>query len=170
MVPARGQIVASHPREWLSIRDLQTAFLAGRLRLNDAHVYILMRLVKSFAVKVIEDYDKKISSSRASAGAGSGSGARTGKGGGRGLGPAVDRDDGEDMHTINAFVDSMFDGTTKSEMLQWVYEDCEPAEVAKVVVALCLPETSPGTTVNTVCTTVDTVCATVNIEHNYRCR
>jgi hypothetical protein len=38
MVPARGVIVASRPREWLGIHEVQRAFEAGRVRLTETQV------------------------------------------------------------------------------------------------------------------------------------
>ena len=55
MVPPRGQIVSSRPRQWLTLRELQTAFLAGRLRLNEAEVNKLVLLVKAFAMNEIQN-------------------------------------------------------------------------------------------------------------------
>ena len=51
MVPARGVIVASRPREWLSVRDIQTAFQAGRVRLTETQVIAMGQLVNTFATE-----------------------------------------------------------------------------------------------------------------------
>lgn len=56
MIPARGSIIASTPREWLYNRDLQTAFLAGRLILNEQQIVVLKSLVCSFSKKYDELY------------------------------------------------------------------------------------------------------------------
>jgi hypothetical protein len=49
MVPARGQIVSSNKRTWISYKELQTAFANARLRLNDMQVFVFMKMVKQFA-------------------------------------------------------------------------------------------------------------------------
>lgn len=49
MVPHRGIAVISEPRAWLSIKEIQSAFQAAYLRLPDAHMYALMRLVNKYA-------------------------------------------------------------------------------------------------------------------------
>ena len=45
----RGAVVASRPRPWLTVRDVQSAFLAARVRLNDTQAAALGRLVSAFA-------------------------------------------------------------------------------------------------------------------------
>jgi hypothetical protein len=52
IIPPRGDVVVSNPRSWLSVRDLQRAFMAARLRLTDTHVATLMQLVADFAQNV----------------------------------------------------------------------------------------------------------------------
>lgn len=52
LVPPRGVIVASRHRDWLTPRELQTAFLAGRVILTDPQVLVLRNLVKRFAATV----------------------------------------------------------------------------------------------------------------------
>lgn len=52
LVPARGVIVASKSRQWLTPRELQTAFLAGRLLLTEPQVLVLRNLVRRFAAMV----------------------------------------------------------------------------------------------------------------------
>jgi protein XRP2 len=54
MVPHRGIAVTSSPRAWLSIKEIQAAFQAAYLRLPDAHMYALMRLVNKYA-KTVRD-------------------------------------------------------------------------------------------------------------------
>jgi hypothetical protein len=49
MIPPRGVIVSSKPRPWLTVRDIQTAFMAGRVRLNDLQVYAFSELVNLFS-------------------------------------------------------------------------------------------------------------------------
>lgn len=49
IVPARGCIVQSTPRKWLSLREVQDAFLATRLQMNDVHVRAFVTLIKEFA-------------------------------------------------------------------------------------------------------------------------
>ena len=51
MVPARGVIVASKPREWLSVRDIQNAFEAGRLRMSETQAISLGQLVYTFSLE-----------------------------------------------------------------------------------------------------------------------
>ena len=52
LVPPRGAIVASRSRQWLTPRELQTAFLAGRLILTEPQVLVLRNLVRRFAATV----------------------------------------------------------------------------------------------------------------------
>jgi len=47
--PARGCIIKSDQKDWLSLREIQDAFLEARLRLSEAHVRILVKSVKEFA-------------------------------------------------------------------------------------------------------------------------
>jgi len=49
MIPPRGVVVSSKPRPWLTVRDIQTAFMAGRVRLNDLQVYAFSELVNLFS-------------------------------------------------------------------------------------------------------------------------
>ena len=49
IIPARGNVVISKPRVWLTVRDLQRAFLAARVNLSDNHVRKLMQLVCEFS-------------------------------------------------------------------------------------------------------------------------
>lgn len=49
MIPARGEIIKSSPRQWLTAREIQTAFFAARLRLSDFEVKALINLVGQFA-------------------------------------------------------------------------------------------------------------------------
>jgi hypothetical protein len=49
MIPARGEIIKSSPRRWLTVRDIQGAFFAARLRLTDLEVKTLMDIVVQFA-------------------------------------------------------------------------------------------------------------------------
>ena len=51
LVPARGKIVPSKARPWLTISDIKEAFLAARQSFSEAHVYALMKLVVAFAKK-----------------------------------------------------------------------------------------------------------------------
>ena len=50
LVPARGVIVKSVPKDWIGIPQIQAAFLAARLRLSDVQVRALMKSVKDFAL------------------------------------------------------------------------------------------------------------------------
>ena len=52
LIPPRGSIVMSQPRQWISLRDVQEAFLNCRLRLSDVHVKALVKLVKDFSKAV----------------------------------------------------------------------------------------------------------------------
>lgn len=52
IIPPRGDVVVSTPRTWLSVRDLQRAFMAARMRLTEFHVRTLMQLVREFAQNV----------------------------------------------------------------------------------------------------------------------
>lgn len=49
MVPPRGEIIVSQPREWLTMRDITQAFEAGRLKLKEFQVQILILLVSKYA-------------------------------------------------------------------------------------------------------------------------
>lgn len=49
MIPARGEIIKSSPRRWLTPRDIQGAFFAARLRLTDLEVQTLIDVVVQFA-------------------------------------------------------------------------------------------------------------------------
>jgi hypothetical protein len=59
MIPPRGVIVSSKPRPWLTVRDIQTAFMAGRVRLNDLQVYAFSELVNLFS-KEYKDSHKNL--------------------------------------------------------------------------------------------------------------
>lgn len=52
MIPPRGEIVISQPRAWLSIRDIISAFEAGRCKLNAIQVQILLVMINHFAQEI----------------------------------------------------------------------------------------------------------------------
>lgn len=54
-VPARGVIIQSKAKPFLTIQDLQKGFQAGRLRLNDLQIRIVFLLVDSFAKEWISN-------------------------------------------------------------------------------------------------------------------
>ncbi len=49
LIPPRGSIITSKKKPWLTLRDLQSAFMAARLCLNEAQIIILRSLVYAFA-------------------------------------------------------------------------------------------------------------------------
>lgn len=57
MIPHRGEVIQSIPREWLTVKEIQTAFYAGRVRLRENYVFILMKLVRDFARPQLDDSD-----------------------------------------------------------------------------------------------------------------
>jgi hypothetical protein len=57
MTPHRGEVIQSIPREWLTVKDIQTAFYAGRLRLRENFVFILMKFVREFARPLLDNSD-----------------------------------------------------------------------------------------------------------------
>jgi hypothetical protein len=52
MIPPRGEIVVSKPRAWLSIQDIISAFEAGRCKLNEIQVQIMLVNVSKFAKEI----------------------------------------------------------------------------------------------------------------------
>ncbi len=59
-IPPRGVIVASRSREWLTPRELQRAFLAGRLLLTEPQILVLRNLVRRFAAMVELQQSKQL--------------------------------------------------------------------------------------------------------------
>jgi hypothetical protein len=49
MTPARGRIVVSAPREWISIGEVEEAFCSARLHLSHAQIHLLLLLIKEFS-------------------------------------------------------------------------------------------------------------------------
>lgn len=105
MIPARGVIVAAHPRPWLAMRDLQAAFLASRTRLSDSQIIIFIRLVKLFALKVINVKKKPKATRTTAAGASETKPAHgdEAKAGSRGDGDAIDE---EELNAVKGIADS----------------------------------------------------------------
>ena len=60
LIPPRGVIVASRSREWLTPRELQRAFLAGRLLLTEPQILVLRNLVRRFAAMVELQQSKQL--------------------------------------------------------------------------------------------------------------
>jgi hypothetical protein len=52
IVPARGQLVQSTPRPWLTAQDIKAAFFAARLKLSEFHVRMLMDAVLKFSQSI----------------------------------------------------------------------------------------------------------------------
>jgi hypothetical protein len=48
---ARGSVVVSSPRRWISVYDIEKAFSAARLHLTNAQIHEIMRKVNEFATK-----------------------------------------------------------------------------------------------------------------------
>ena len=88
LVPPRGVIVASRSRQWLTPRELQTAFLAGRLLLTEPQVLVLRNLVRRFAA-VVESQQPKHNSKDATGDVDTEAAAVTGRDGGAGGNKAI---------------------------------------------------------------------------------
>lgn len=61
MIPPRGEIIQSRRREWISQKELQTAFVAARLILSQPQIVALMSLVVLFSKEYSTLYKNKIS-------------------------------------------------------------------------------------------------------------
>lgn len=53
--PARGKIVVSSPRQWITLNELQDALGAGFLHLSTSHICMIFTLVRKFALSVSEN-------------------------------------------------------------------------------------------------------------------
>ena len=50
IIPPRGQVIESKPREWLTPKEILSALLTSRVRLSEVHIVVLVKLLKEFAV------------------------------------------------------------------------------------------------------------------------
>ena len=51
MTPARGKVVVSNPREWVTAQEVKEAFCAARLHLTMPQIALLLNLIRDFATQ-----------------------------------------------------------------------------------------------------------------------